>query len=78
MWVLTPSLRGWVIVTSSTKKSWDMEGKVAKKTKLNPIPPWGGVFLTRSTMNPFTVSTEQGLCSPKLMTLFLLVFAKTQ
>ena len=45
--------------------------------KLIPIPHWG-VFLTRSTMNPFAVSTEQGQGSPKLMTLFLLVFAKTQ
>jgi len=38
----------------------------------------GGVFFTRSTMNPFAVSTEQGLGSPKFMTLFLLVFAKIQ
>ena len=27
------------------------------------------VFFTRCTMNPFTVSTEQGLGSPKFMTL---------
>ena len=38
----------------------------------------GGVFLTFSTMNSFAVSTDRGLGFAKFMTLFLLVFEKTQ
>ena len=44
----------------------------------NPHGRGGGVFLTRSTMDPFSISTEQGLGSPKFMTLFLLVLPTTQ